>query len=74
MKNLNDLKLDEKGYINKIKCNDTIKRRLMDLGLIKGTCIIPRLENPTKEPRAFEIRGSLIVIRKEDAKLIEIKE
>lgn len=72
MKTLNKLILDEKGYIFKIKCNEIVKRRLMDLGLIKGTCIIPRLESPTKEPRAFEFRGTLIVIREEDAKLIEV--
>ena len=74
MKTLDDLKLNEKGYICDIKCNEVVRRRLMDLGLVKGTCIIPRLENPTKEPRAFEIRGTLIVIRKEDAKLIFIEE
>ncbi len=72
MKTLDKLPIDEKGYIRKISCNESIKRRLMDLGLVKGTCIIPRLENPTKEPRAFEIRGTLIVIRKEDAELIEL--
>lgn len=74
MKTLNELLIDEKGYVSNINCDEIIKRRLMDLGLIKGTCIIPRLENPTNEPRAFEFRGTLIVIREEDARLIEVEE
>lgn len=73
MKTLDDLVLDEKGYISNINCEETVKRRLMDLGLVKGTCIVPRLENPTKEPRAFEFRRTLIVIRQEDARLIEVE-
>lgn len=72
IKNLNDLPLNEKGFIKKINCADNIKRRLLDLGLIEGTEISPVLISPSKDPRAFYIRGSTIAIRKEDANMIEI--
>ena len=49
-----------------------IRRRLLDLGLVKGAKITPVLVSPSKDPRAFEIRGTLIAIRREDAKLINI--
>ena len=68
--NLNELNLNECGTIEKVKCEGNIKRRLLDLGLVKGTKIIPVLVSPSRDPRAFEIRGSLIAIRKEDAENI----
>ncbi len=34
--------------------------------------ITPVLISPSKDPRAFSIRGTLIAIRKEDAKFITI--
>ena len=68
--NLNELKINQKGIIKEITTTGTIKRRFLDLGLVKGTPIIPVLVSPTKEPRAFEVRGSVIAIRKEDAQKI----
>lgn len=58
-------------YIN-YAVNGTLRRRLLDLGLVKGVVITPVLESPSKGLRAFDIRGSLIAIRDEDANLIDI--
>ena len=69
---LNDLPLNKYGYIKCLKCNDNIKRRLLDLGLIEGTLICPVLVSASKDPRAFLVRGSTIAIRNEDANKIEI--
>ncbi len=71
-KTLNELPLDTKGYINKLNCHENIKRRLLDLGFVQGACITPVLISPSQDPRAFSVRGTLIAIRKEDAKLIDI--
>lgn len=65
--NLNQLPLNEYGIIQELKCNGNIKRRLLDMGLVKGTKIKPILVSPSKDPRAFEVRSSIIAIRKEDA-------
>ena len=72
-KSVNDLEIREIGVVHKIVGEETIKRRLLDLGLIKGTNIKPVLISPSGDPRAFEFRGSLIAIRKEDAVNIKIK-
>ena len=74
MISLNELELNNVGIVEMIKGNQEIKRRLLDLGLIKGTKILPVLISPSKDPRAFEFRGSLIAIRKEDAENIIIKQ
>ncbi len=70
--NLSQLPLNKNGIISEIKCGENIKRRLLDLGLVKGTKIMPVLVSPSKDPRAFEVRGTIIAIRKEDAKNIKI--
>ena len=69
---LNKLKLNETGYIKSLNCADGVKRRLLDLGLIEGTPITPILISPSGDPRAFEIRGSIIAIRIEDTSLIDL--
>lgn len=72
-KTVNELEMGEIGVVNKIIGEETIKRRLLDLGLIEGTSIKPVLISPSGDPRAFEFRGSLIAIRKEDAENIKLK-
>lgn len=72
-KTANELELEEIGIVHKIIGGETIKRRLLDLGLIEGTSIKPVLISPSGDPRAFEFRGSLIAIRKEDAENIKLK-
>ena len=69
---LDKLPLNIVGKVNDIKCVEGIKRRLLDLGIIKGTKIEPVLLSPSGDPRAFSVRGTLIAIRKEDAENIEI--
>ena len=69
---LYDLKLNETGYVKSLNCADGVKRRLLDLGLIPGTKIVPLFVSPSGDPTAFEIRGTVIAIREEDTKLIDI--
>lgn len=69
---LDKLPINIVGKVNDIKCVEGIKRRLLDLGIIKGTKIEPILLSPSGDPRAFSVRGTLIAIRKEDAENIEV--
>lgn len=72
-KTLNELPLNTIGYIKKLNCTGNIRRRLLDLGFVEGASIYPAFISPSKDPRAFSIRGTLIAIRKEDANLITIR-
>ena len=69
---LDKLEINKTGYIQNVYCNESVKRRLLDLGLIKGTSITPLFISPSGDPTAFEIRGSVIAIRFEDTRLIDI--
>ncbi len=67
---LDDLPLQIMGTVDTLNCKNAIRRRLLDLGIVKGTKITPILKSPSGDPTAFLIRGSLIALRKEDANLI----
>ena len=73
IENLSQLPLNKNGIIDKIECDEGIKRRLLDMGLVNGTNIVPILISPSGDPRAFLVRGTIIAIRKEDARDIKIK-
>lgn len=69
---LTNLPFFQKGKIENLNCTGTIRRRLLDLGLVNGSFITPILLSPSKGLRAFDIRGSLIAIRDEDASSITV--
>lgn len=73
MQTLNELIFNKQGKIKQLHCNGDIRRRLLDLGMIPGTYIKPVLISPSGDPRAFEVRSTLLAIRKEDASTIEIE-
>ncbi len=50
------------------------RRRLLDLGIVPGSKIKPVLESIGKDPVAYEVRGTLIALRKNQAQHIFIKE
>ena len=70
---LSSLPMNTSGKVINLNCNGNIKRRLLDLGIVKGTKITPILKSPSGDPTAFFIRGSTIALRKEDADFIEVK-
>lgn len=49
------------------------RRRFLDLGLTPGTLITPELQNFFGDPRAYRLRGTLIALRKDQAKQIWVK-
>lgn len=70
MKNcsLDKLPINQTGYIICLNASKDLRRRLLDLGLVKGTKIKPLFISPSGDPRAYEVRGSIIALRKEDAR------
>ena len=69
---LDKLEINCTGIVKSINCTGNTKRRLLDLGLINGTAIKPVLISPLGDPRAYEIRSTLIALRSDDAEKIEI--
>lgn len=70
---LNDLKMGEMGVITSLSAQGTIKRRLLDIGLVNNTEIQCVLDSPSKDPKAFLIRGAVIALRNEDCQNVLIR-
>ncbi len=72
---LSSLGVGEKAKVIGIssECRGANRRRLLDFGFIKGTLIETEMEGPTKEPKAFKIRNTLIALRNDQADLILIE-
>lgn len=48
------------------------RRRMLDMGILPGTIIESELKSPGGDPTAYRIRGALIALRNDQAKLIRI--
>lgn len=69
---LNKLPINTYGRIHSLHCVGSIRRRILDLGMINGTKIKPILKSPSGDPTAYEVRGTIIALRKEDSDNIEV--
>lgn len=69
---LDKLELNKTSKITKLNCIGNIRRRMLDLGIIKDTSITPILKSPSGNLVAYEVRGTIIAIRKEDSCKIEV--
>lgn len=73
METLNELKPGQKCVVEKVDTSSDIKRRLMDLGVVKNAEIECALISPVGDPKAFYIKGALIALRKEDSSKINVR-
>ena len=64
---LNRLSIGQKAEISYLKSTGELKRRMMDLGLTKGTVVEALHHSPSGDPTAYSIRGTVIALRNEDA-------
>lgn len=72
MKTLRDVKVGETSIVVKIHGTGALKRRIMDMGITKGTEIYVRKVAPLGDPIEVTVRGYELSIRKEDADILEM--
>ncbi len=65
---LDNVPINTIATVNKISCDWNIRRRLMDLGIIEDTKIIPVLTSPTGDSKAYDVRKTILALRQDDAK------
>lgn len=66
MRNLAALKPGDGAVIEEINSKGSMRRRLLDIGMIPGTAVECVGESPGGDPKAFLVRGAVIAIRSED--------
>ena len=73
MKTLRSVKVGDTARVVKLHGEGAIKRRIMDMGLTKGTQVYVRKVAPLGDPIEVTVRGYELSIRKDDAQLIEVE-
>lgn len=70
---LKDVKIGQTVTVKKITGQGPVKRRIMDMGITKGTEVYVRKVAPLGDPIELTIRGYELSIRKADAEMIEVE-
>ena len=73
MKTLRNVKVGETATIVRLHGEGALKRRIMDMGLTKGTEVYVRKVAPLGDPMELTVRGYELSVRKGDAELIEVQ-
>lgn len=69
---LSGLQVGESCTVTDIHARGSIRRRLLDIGLIEGTRVKCVMKSPCGDPVAYQIRGAVIALRNEDGARIDI--
>ena len=72
MATLKEAKVGETVTVRKLNGEGAIKRRIMDMGLTKGTEVYTRKVAPLGDPIEVTVRGYELSLRKADAEMVEI--
>lgn len=70
---LNELHPGEACLIKGLSCSGSIRRRLLDLGLVEDTVAVCVGQSPHRNPKAYLIRGATIALRDEDSRQILVE-
>ncbi len=73
MKTLKQVKVGETVRVVKLHGEGATKRRIMDMGLTKGTEVYVRKVAPLGDPIELTVRGYELSLRKADAEMIEVE-
>jgi len=73
VKTLRDAKISDTVTIKKLHGDGAVKRRIMDMGITKGTQVFVRKVAPLGDPVEVTVRGYELSLRKADAQMIEVQ-
>jgi Fe2+ transport system protein FeoA len=69
---LADLSAGQAGMVTGLHSQGPERRRMMDLGIVPGTRITVEMNSPLGDPVAYRVRGALVALRREQARLVLI--
>ena len=70
---MNEVKVGEDAVVKRLHGEGATKRRIMDMGITKGTAVHVRKVAPLGDPIELTVRGYELSIRKADAEMIEVE-
>lgn len=72
MKTLKDAKVGDTVTVARLHGEGPVKRRIMDMGITKGTAVRVQKVAPLGDPMELTVRGYELSVRKADAEMIEL--
>ena len=69
---LSELKTGEKGVIVKVLGHGGFRKRIVEMGFIKGKTVEVVLNAPLKDPIKYKVMGYEISLRRQEAEMIEV--
>lgn len=73
MNTLRDAKVGQTVTVVKLHGEGAVRRRIMDMGITKGTEIYIRKVAPLGDPIEVTVRGYELSLRKADSEMVEIR-
>ena len=70
---LGDAKVGSTVVVTKIEGDSAYKRRIMDMGIPKGSELYIRKVAPLGDPVEITVRGYELSVRKDDAQCVQVK-
>ena len=72
MATLKDAKIGSTVTVKKLNGEGAIRRRIMDMGITKGTLVTVKKVAPLGDPMEVTVRGYELTLRKADAEMVEV--
>ena len=69
---LSELKTGERGVVVRVSGHGSFRKRILELGFIKGNVVNVVLNAPLRDPIEYEVIGYKISLRREEAEMIEV--
>mgnify|MGYP000259568744 FL=1 len=70
---LRNVKVGQTVQVTRLNGEGALRRRIMDMGITKGTTVYVRKVAPLGDPVEITVRGYELSIRKGDAECIEVQ-
>jgi ferrous iron transport protein A len=67
-----DLQIGQAAVVRRVRGNGALRRRLMDMGLMRGVRVCLDRRAPLRDPLAISLRGYHLAIRCDEARLIDV--
>lgn len=72
MATLRDARIGSTVTVRRLNGEGAVKRRIMDMGITRGTEVFVRKVAPLGDPIEVTVRGYELSLRKQDAEMVEI--
>ncbi|WP_428911599.1 FeoA family protein [Niallia sp. Krafla_26] len=70
LKSLSDCSKGERFVIQELELEGVMRRRLLDLGFVKGVEVLVLQRSPLGDPVAYRVSGTTVALRKEESSKI----